>query len=266
MLATDIPATDNPTTYIQHHLHSLQIGEGFWTLNLDTLIVGFLLMGLIVLLGYKVNKKLELGVPGSFQNVIEIIVEFVDTQIRDTFLNRPSPMVGPISLSIFLWIFLMNSMDFLPVDLVPKIVNSLFGVNYFKVVPTTDPFTTFGLAISVFFCTLFYNIKIKGPINYLKNYLYHPFGKLFIPFNIFMTIVEELAKPLALALRLFGNMFAGELVFLLIALLPWWILWVPGSIWAIFHILVVTLQAFIFMVLTIMYLNMAHEGSHDDHH
>lgn len=266
MISPDIPATDNPTVYIQHHLHALQIGEGFWTLNLDTIIVGILMAALIVGLGYKVTRNLKADVPGNLQNFLELIVEFVDTQIRDTFLSRPSPLVGPIAFSIFTWIFLMNSMDFLPVDLVPKAANYLFGADYFKVVPTTDPFTTFALALSVFFLTLGYNIKIKGLKNYLKNYLSHPFGIWLMPFNIFMTIVEELAKPLALALRLFGNMFAGELVFLLIALLPWWILWLPGSIWAIFHILVVTLQAFIFMVLTIMYLNMAHEGSHDDHH
>jgi F-type H+-transporting ATPase subunit a len=158
----------------------------------------------------------------------------------------------------------MNAMDFLPVDLIPKLAG-VVGAEHFEVVPTTDPHTTFALSLSVFFLTLFYNIKIKGVRSYFTNYLYHPFGKWLMPFNIFMTIVEELAKPLALALRLFGNMFAGELVFLLIALLPSWALWVPGSIWAIFHILVVTLQAFIFMVLTIMYLNMAHEEVGKDH-
>ena len=266
MIASDAPATDNPTVYIQHHLHAFQIGDGFWTLNLDTIIVGLLTMAFIAWLGYKVTRKLEPNVPGNLQNLLELIVEFVDTQINDTFVSRPSPLVGPIAFSIFTWIFLMNSMDFLPVDLAPKVVDYLFGVQYFKVVPTTDPYATFALALSVFVLTLGYNIKVKGLKNYLKNYLHHPFGKWLMPFNIFMTIVEELAKPLALALRLFGNMFAGELVFLLIALLPWWILWIPGSIWAIFHILVVTLQAFIFMVLTIMYLNMAHKDSHDDHH
>jgi F-type H+-transporting ATPase subunit a len=264
MTASDAPATANPTEYIQHHLHSFQIGDGFWTLNLDTLIVGVFLAGMLIWIAFKVGKHPETGVPSGLQNFIELIVEFVDTQIRDTFLSRPSPLVGPISFSIFTWVFLMNAMDFLPVDLIPKLAG-VVGAEHFKVVPTTDPHTTFALSLSVFFLTLFYNIKIKGVRSYFTNYLYHPFGKWLMPFNIFMTIVEELAKPLALALRLFGNMFAGELVFLLIALLPSWALWVPGSIWAIFHILVVTLQAFIFMVLTIMYLNMAHEEVGKDH-
>ncbi|CAK0746794.1 ATP synthase Fo complex subunit a [Gammaproteobacteria bacterium] len=258
---SDAPATANPTSYIQHHLNNLQVGDGFLTLNLDTLIVGMLLAGLLIWVAYKVGKNPAHDVPDGLQNFVEMIVEFVETQIRDTFLSHPSPLVGPLSFSIFAWVFLMNSMDFFPVDLIPKLADWL-GIEHFKAVPTTDPYTTFGLSFSVFLLTLFYNIKIKGVGNYFKNYLFHPFGKWFIPFNIFMTIVEEIAKPLALALRLFGNMFAGELVFLLIALLPWWALWIPGSVWAIFHILVVTLQAFIFMMLTIMYLNMAHDESH----
>lgn len=264
MTVSDAPATADPTAYIQHHLHPLQIGEGFWTFNLDTLIVSILLVALLIVIAYKVGKRPDRDVPNNLQNFMEWIIEFVETQIHDTFMSRPSPFVGPIAMSIFTWVFLMNSMDFLPVDLIPKLV-SFVGIEYFKSVPTTDPYTTFALSFSVFFLTFSYNLKIKGVGNYFKSYLYHPFGKWLMPFNIFMTIVEELAKPLSLALRLFGNMFAGELVFLLIALLPWWVLWVPGSIWAIFHILVVSLQAFIFMVLTIMYLNMAHEESHEDH-
>lgn len=258
--ASDAPATANPTVYIQHHLNNLQIGDGFLTFNLDTLLISILIVGLLIWIAYKVSRNLTAGVPSGLQNIIELLVEFVETQIRDTFLAHPSPLVGPVAFSIFTWVFLMNSMDFLPVDLVPKVA-SIIGLEHFKNVPTTDPYTTFGLALSVFLLTLFYNIKLKG-LSYFKNCLVHPFGKWLMPFNIFMTIVEELAKPLALALRLFGNMFAGELVFLLIALLPWWVSWIPGSIWAIFHILVVTLQAFIFMMLTIMYLNMAHDESH----
>ncbi|CAK0751033.1 ATP synthase Fo complex subunit a [Gammaproteobacteria bacterium] len=256
--ASDAPATSNPTVYIQHHLHSLQIGDGFWTVNLDTMIVGVSLALVLVWVAYAIGRRPDPGTPSGLQNFIEMVVEFVETQIRDTFLGRPSALVGPVSFTIFAWVFLMNAMDFLPVDLIPKLV-SMAGVEHFKVVPTTDPYTTFALSIAVFLLTFFYNLKMKGAANYFKGYLYHPFGKWLIPFNIFMTIVEEVAKPLSLALRLFGNMFAGELVFLLIALLPWWVLWIPGSVWAIFHILVVTLQAFIFMVLTVMYLNMAHE-------
>ncbi|CAK0764843.1 ATP synthase subunit a 1 [Gammaproteobacteria bacterium] len=262
--ATDAPATANPTVYIQHHLHNLQVGEGFWTFNVDTIGVAVFLGIILIWLAYKAGRHPEPNTPGTLQNIFELIVEFVETQIKDTFVTRPSAMVGPVAFSIFCWVFLMNSMDFLPVDLMPKLA-SMMGVEHLKVVPTTDPHTTFALACSVFLITMFYNIKVKGFGNYFLSYLYHPFGKWAMPFNIMMTLVEEIAKPLALALRLFGNMFAGELVFLLIALLPWWALWMPGAIWSIFHILVVGLQAFIFMVLTVMYLSMAHEEPQKDH-
>ena len=264
MAAADAPATANPTFYIQHHLHPLQVGQGFWTFNLDTIIVGALLAFVLIWIAYKVGRNPNPDVPGTLQNLVEIVIEFVENQVRDTFLSRPSPLVAPLAFSVFCWIFLMNSMDFLPVDLLPKLV-SMVGVEHLKAVPTTDPHTTFALALSVFLLTFFYNIKIKGVGAYFKGYLFHPFGKWLVPFNILMTMVEEIAKPLSLALRLFGNMFAGELVFLLIAILPWWIMWLPGAIWSIFHILVVALQAFIFMVLTVMYLSMAHEEKQEDH-
>ena len=262
--ASNAPATADPTTYIQHHLHPLQAGQGFWTFNLDTLIVGALLALLLIWIAYVVARRPEQGVPGTLQNIVELIVEFVETQVNDTFLTRPSPLVGPLAFSIFTWVFLMNSMDFFPVDLIPKLTE-MSGIDHFKVVATSDPHTTFALSLSVFLLTFFYNIKMKGVGNYFKGYLIHPFGKWLLPFNLFMTLVEEIAKPLSLALRLFGNMFAGELVFLLIAILPWWTLWIPGLVWSIFHVLVVTLQAFIFMVLTIMYLSMAHEVPQEDH-
>jgi F-type H+-transporting ATPase subunit a len=168
------------------------------------------------------------------------------------------------------WIFLMNAMDLFPVDLLPKAA-SYIGINSLKVVPTTDLATTFGLSFSVFFLIVYYNIKIKGGLGYLKLYLFHPFTAnnilvkiILMPVNMTMTAIEELSKPVSMALRLFGNMFAGELIFLLIALLPWWIQWAPGGIWAIFHILVITLQAFIFMLLTIAYLSVAHQEP--EHH
>ena len=164
-----------------------------------------------------------------------------------------------------MWVFLMNAMDLVPVDLLPEL-GMLVGIHYMKVVPTTDLATTFALALSVFALIVYYNIKIKGPIGYLKMFLFHPFGKYLIPVNIIMTTIEEVAKPISLGLRLFGNMFAGELIFLLIALLggasmlgllPQVAL---GSVWAIFHILVITLQAFIFMTLAVVYMEMAHHS------
>ena len=155
----------------------------------------------------------------------------------------------------------MNAMDLISVDMLPKLAD-MAGIHYLKVVPTTDPHTTFAMALSIFILCIYYNVKIKGFGGYMKSFMVHPFGIYLAPINFVLTLVEELAKPLSLALRLFGNMFTGELVFLLIALLPWYIIPIPGSLWAIFHILVITLQAFIFMVLTIMYISMASEESH----
>ncbi len=251
------PATHDPTGYIQHHLHPFQMGDGFWTFNVDTLFFGLLTALLIMWASYALGKRLTSDVPSGLQNVLESIVEFVAAQIRDTFTSRPSPMVGPVACTVFMWVFLMNAMDMLPVDLLPKLAN-MMGIEHLKVVPTSDPHTTFALSLSVFAMVIYYNIKFKGFMGYIKTFLFHPFGKWLVPINILMTLVEELAKPLSLALRLFGNMFAGELVFLLIATLSPWVLWLPGSLWAIFHILIITLQAFIFMVLTVMYFELAH--------
>jgi F-type H+-transporting ATPase subunit a len=178
-----------------------------------------------------------------------------------------------MALTIFVWVWLMNFMDLIPVDLLP-VIASWFGIHYLKVVPTTDLNVPLAMALTVFLLTVFYNIKVKGPVGYLKMFLFHPFGKFAIPANIVMTAIEEVAKPLSLGLRLFGNMFAGELVFLLIALLggaaalgAGLLIWFPLQVvldlgWLLFHILVITLQAFIFMVLTIVYLGMAHTADH----
>jgi F-type H+-transporting ATPase subunit a len=253
----------NPVEYIQHHLTYLQIGHGFWTFNVDTLFFGWLLGGLLVFLSWRVGRNLNLENPHGAQNVLEAILEFVDSQIKSAFPGY-NPLIGPLALTVFLWIFLMNCMDLIPVDLLPKAAQYL-GLHYLRVVPTADPYTTLGMALCVFILVVFYNVKTKGAWGYLKGFLFHPFGKWLIPINFVMGVVEELAKPLSLGLRLFGNMFAGELVFLLIALLPWWIIWLPGTAWAIFHILIITLQAFIFMILTIMYLALAHQSLDDEH-
>ena len=235
------PATDNPVDYIQHHLQPLAVGDGFWRINIDTMFFSILLAGIVMIIAYRVGKRVSDGAPTGMQNVLE--------------------SVGPIGLTIFVWVLLMKAMDFIPVDLLPKLAD-MMGIHYLKVVPTTDPHTTFAMSLSIFLLCIYYNVIIKGFGVYMKSFMVHPFGIYLAPVNFILTLVEELAKPLSLALRLFGNMFTGELVFLLIALLPWYIIPIPGSLWAIFHILVITLQAFIFMVLTIMYISMASEESH----
>lgn len=254
----------NPVEYIQHHLTNLTIGSGFWSLHVDTIFFGWVTAIVVMLVAWLGVRDLQPDQPGPLQNALESLVEFVQEQVASIF-PRENALVGPLALAAFMWIFLMNAMDLLPVDLLPKLA-SLMGVPHLRVVPTADPYTTLGLAFGVFVLTLYQHIRTKGVAGYFKMFLFHPFGKSYVlvPFNIIMTTVEELAKPLSLGLRLFGNMFAGELVFLLIALLPWWILWVPGSVWALFHVLVITLQAFIFMMLTIVYLAMASEPA-DEH-
>ncbi|MDM8547369.1 F0F1 ATP synthase subunit A [Candidatus Venteria ishoeyi] len=260
------------TDYISHHLKNLstpQYDGGFWTLNIDTLVIGWILAGLIAFVSYKVGKNLDPDNPGPLQNALEGILEFVETQVKEMF-DGYNPLIGPLALTVFVWIFLMNAMDLIPVDLLPLLAGFV-GIEYLKVVPTTDLATTFGLSLSVFALIIFYNIKIKGGFGYFKLFLFHPFQAnntiakiILMPFNILMTTIEELAKPISMSLRLFGNMFAGELIFLLIALLPWWIQFLPGGIWAIFHILIITLQAYIFMLLTIAYLSVAHQTA-DEH-
>jgi F-type H+-transporting ATPase subunit a len=217
--------------------------------------------GLLMYLSWRVGRGLEPDRPTGVQNVLEVLVEFVDGLVTEAFGEKRNPLIGPLGLTIFAWVFLMNAMDLVPVDLLPKAAEYL-GIHHLKVVPTTDLATTFALSLSVFGLIIYYNFKVKGTLGYLRTFLFHPFGKWLIPINVIMTAVEELAKPLSLALRLFGNMFTGELVFLLIALLPLWLIPIPGTAWAIFHILVITLQAFIFMVLTVMYLSLAHEEAH----
>ncbi len=253
----------DPTIYIEHHLTNLtypltQEGGGFWVLNIDTLFFSIVLG--VVFLGFfwLVARKATSGVQGCLQNFIEVLVEFVETQVKDTFHSR-NTLIAPLSLSIFVWIFLMNFMDLIPVDLLPTLASSL-GIKYLRVVPTSDLNTTLGLSLSVFFLLIFFNIKVKGIGGFGKELLSSPFGIKFFPVNIMFRFVDEIAKPLSLSLRLFGNMYAGELIFILIALMPWYVQWAPGWIWAVFHILIITLQAFIFMMLTIVYLSMAHES------
>ncbi|HEX5337639.1 MAG TPA: F0F1 ATP synthase subunit A [Gallionella sp.] len=248
------------TEYIQHHLTNLHSGEGFWTFHLDTLFVS-LLLGLVVFGAmWLAARKATAGVPGPLQNFVEMVVDMVDSQVKDTFYGK-SELITPLAITIFVWIFAMNAMDVIPVDLLPLLA-SMVGLSHLKVVPSTDLNATFAMSISVFFLIYFYSFKIKGFGGFTKEVLFSPFGKfpLLIPVNILFRIVEDIAKPISLALRLFGNMYAGEMVFILIALLPWYMQWLLGAPWAIFHLLIITLQAFVFMMLTIVYLSMAHES------
>lgn len=248
----------SPTDYIVHHLTNLTTGEGFWTVNLDTLIFSIVLGAIFCTIFFLAARRATSGVPGNLQNFVESMVEFASNQVKDGF-HGDSKLVAPLALTIFAWVFLMNFMDLIPVDLLPLIA-SWFGIPYLKVVPSTDLNATFAMSITVFALIIFYSFKVKGFKGVATETFLHPFGKWLLPFNVLLKLVEEFAKPISLALRLFGNMFAGELIFVLIALLPWYAQFLLSLPWAIFHILIITLQAFVFMMLTIVYLNMAHEN------
>ncbi len=251
-------ASEGGTTgYIVHHLTPLTVGEGFWTLHLDTLFFSAVLGALFILFFKSVAEKVTTGVPGPAQNFAEMMIEFVDQQVKDTF-HGESKLIAPLGLTIFCWVFLWNMMDLLPVDLL-SLISSLMGIEYLRVVPSTDLNATFALSISVFILIIFYSIKIKGVLGFAKELTCTPFGPWMMPFNLLLKVVEEIAKPISLALRLFGNLYAGELIFILIALLPAFLQPLLSFPCAIFHILIIVLQAFIFMVLTIVYLSMAHE-------
>lgn len=262
----------NASEYIQHHLLNLKFNlqtmtfgdGGFWTFHLDTLFVSIVLGALFCGLFYFGVRRATSGKPGAFQNFIEVMIEFVETQIKDTFHGKTT-FLGPLALTVFVWVFLMNFMDLIPVDVLPLIAAGM-GIEHFKAVPTTDLNLTFALSLSVFLMIIFFSIKVKGAGGFAKELTCTPFkvdswiGKiLLVPVNLLLKLVEECAKPVSLSLRLFGNLYVGELIFILIALLPWWIQWTLGGVWIIFHILIITLQAFIFMMLTIVYLSMAHE-------
>ena len=276
-----------PTTveYIQHHLANNCIKlegsgycepGGFMQLHLDTIGFAVLLGALLVLVGWRVTRQASILRPVGMQNFFEIIIEFVQNQIGDVY-KKPNSWIGPIAITAFCWIWLMNFMDLIPVDLLPLLAQIITGDSHtkLKVVPTTDPNATLGMALAVFGMITYYNIKSKGFLGFIKMFLFHPFGKYAVPFNVIMTLVEEIAKPLSLGLRLFGNLFAGELVFLLIALIGgtlvtgvvsaigWGFIQVLLDFaWLAFHILVITLQAFVFMVLTIVYISMADDSGH----
>jgi F-type H+-transporting ATPase subunit a len=259
--------------YIVHHLGNLQHGQGFWTLNVDSIFFSVLLGVLFTGSFWLAARKATAGMPGKFQSFVETMVDFVDTQVRDSFQGK-SKLIAPLALTIFCWILLFNIMDIVPVDLLP-LMGKQAGLEHLKVVPSTDLNITLGMSISVFLIVMFYSFKIKGFGGFTWELLTHPFGKWMMPFNLLLNLIEHLARPVSLGLRLYGNLYAGEMIFLLLAVLGGSFAinsfagvggaigqLVLGVVWACFHILVIPLQAFIFMVLTIVYLAQAHETHH----
>ena len=235
---------------------------GFWAIHLDTMLWSVGLGALFLWVFHKAALKATSGVPSPFLNFVEWVIEFIDDNVRGTFTGK-NDLVAPIALTLFVWILLMNTMDLVPVDWIPHLAY-LLGVPYMKVVATTDPNATFGMSLSVFALTIYYSIKVKGPGGFFGELAFQPFPKVLFPVNLFLEGISLLSKPVSLSLRLFGNLYAGEMIFILIALLYsggfWWGL-MGGALqwgWAVFHLLIVTLQAFIFMILTIVYLDMAH--------
>lgn len=267
--------------YIGHHLTFLsnKTPHGivdFSVINLDSVFFAVLLAVVFGGSFYLAARKATSGVPGKFQNFVELVVEFVNNQVKDVF-SGTTAVVAPLALTIFCWVFLFNFMDLIPVDLLPA-VGRTFGVEHLKVVPSTDVNVVFGLSITVLLMVIYYSIKEKGAGGYAKELLTHPFGPWAFPFNLTLGLVETLAKPVSLALRLFGNLYAGEMIFLLIAMMTlggglatfataggWISIFAQialGVVWALFHIVVILLQAFIFMMLTVVYLAQAHEHGH----
>ena len=288
-MASDSSSPATATEYIQHHIQNMTWGKlpvgyeradgtilneatwtlahsaqeakdmGFWAWHLDTIGWSVALGSLFCFCFYRVAKNASTGVPGIWSNFLEMIVEMVDKSVRESF-HAKSAVVAPLALTIFCWVFLMNLMDLVPVDLLPWLAQKISGDPhlYFKVVPTTDPNAVFAMSTMVFLLIVYYSCRFKGLGGFFGELAFHPFGKWMLPFNLILEGVSLIAKPVSLALRLFGNLYAGELIFILIALLGWWQL--PAHfIWAVFHILVIILQAFIFMMLTIVYLSMATE-------
>jgi F-type H+-transporting ATPase subunit a len=270
-MATSAAPTAND--YIVHHLTHLKVGSGFWALHLDTIFYGLLVGALGFWLLHRVASRATSGVPGRLQGFVEMVVEMVDEQAK-SIVHGDRTFIAPLALTIFVWIILMNTLDLLPLDLLPRL-GELFGVHYMRIVPTADLNATLGMACGVFLLIFYYSFKVKGVGGFIHEIFTAPFGSnpLLWLGNFLLNVVELIAKPVSLGMRLFGNMYAGELVFMLIALLGG--IWsgfnlgsilgafghiVAGFAWAVFHILIVVLQAFIFMMLTLVYLGQAHEG------
>ncbi len=260
----------NATSYIQHHLSfkAESVGDGsFWTLHVDSLVTGLILGVVATLLMWLVTRAATPGVPTKRQAFIELLFGFVDDQVKGIFHGKRD-FVAPTALTVFVWIVLMNSMDFLPVDIIAWLLTNVFHQHEFRIVPTADVNTTFALSLSVFLLMIYFSIAVKGLGGWIHELFCSPFGghPILWPFNFLFNMVEYVSKPLSHSLRLYGNMYAGEIIFLLL-----W-LWAATSVsgvffgallgvgWSIFHILIVVLQAYIFMMLTIVYISMAHES------
>lgn len=277
-------ATLTSQEYIQHHLTNLTFGHlpghgwglahtseqaaqmGFLAINVDTMFFSIALGALFAWFFKRVADSVTAGVPGTAQNFAEWVVDFVEENVRGSFSGK-NPLVAPLALTIFCWILLMNAMDLLPVDLLPWLAG-MIGIPHLRVVPTTDPNTTFAMALFVFVLVLYYSFKVKGVGGFVGELALQPFGKWGMPANLILEGISLISKPISLALRLFGNMYAGEMIFILIAIMYGGGVVLGASagilqfVWAVFHILIITLQAFIFMVLTIVYLDMAHQEHH----
>jgi len=270
--------------YIKHHLQNLTYGQlpdgswgfahgaaeakamGFWAINVDSMLFSIGLGVIFLFLFRMAAKKATAATPSGLQNFVEWIIEFIDGSVRGSFSHQ-NALVAPLALTVFMWVFLMNLMDLFPVDWFPFVATAA-GVPHLKIVPSTDPNVTFGMSLSIFFLVLFYSVKMKGAGGFFSELAFQPFPKFLFPVNLLLEGVGLVAKPISLSLRLFGNMYAGEMIFILIALMfgGSWVLAVFGGAlqwaWAVFHILIITLQAFIFMTLTIVYLDMAHSEHH----
>ncbi len=283
--------------YIKHHLQNMTYGQqadgtwglaktaeeasamGFMSINVDTMFWSIVLGVLFLWVFRRAAKNATVDTPTGLQNFIEMIIEFIDGSVKSAFNGR-NAIVAPMALTIFVWVFLINFMDLIPVDWLPGtaawVGSTFFGMDphhiFFKVVPSTDPNATFGMALTVFMLTMYYSVKIKGIKGFAAELTMHPFSAnnivmkiILIPVNFMLEFVALIAKPLSLSLRLYGNMFAGEMIFILIAIMygGGWALGIFGGFlqlgWAIFHILIITLQAYIFMTLTIVYMDLAYQ-------
>jgi F-type H+-transporting ATPase subunit a len=277
-MAAEPMATEHPldaTTYITHHLtfftQPADESAGFWAINYDTIITSAILGVLVLGFLWLVTRKATSGVPSKTQAFVELSVDFVNEQVKSLF-HHDYRFVAPVALTVFVWVLFMNAMDFLPVDVMAWIYEHVFHLHTWRSVPTADVNTTFALALSVFALMIYYSIKIKGLGGWLHELVCSPFGikplwasPLLVAFNLLFNLIEYISKPLSHSLRLYGNMYAGEIIFLLLGL--WAATGVAGVIiggllhvgWSIFHILIVALQAYIFMMLTVVYIAMAHE-------
>ncbi len=274
--------TKTTAEYIEHHLTNLTYGMnpetgawgfahsaeeaaamGFWAFHVDSLGWSIGLGAIFLWLFRKAAAGATAGVPGGLQNVVEMLVDFI-SETADSIFQHKNDLVAPLALTIFVWVFLMNLMDLIPVDLIPEFA-MLLGASHMKIVPSTDVNITMAMATGVFILILYYSIKCKGGWGFFKELGFHPFGPWGLPLNLILEGVTLIAKPISLGLRLFGNLYAGEMIFILIAILfgagAVWAVVAGGLqwVWAVFHVLIITLQAFIFAVLTIVYLAQAHD-------